>query len=92
MVKHKRQTQIVSSEDNEKMLDVIEGVEISDLVEQYYKIEEKIIDKLSKLKNWSKECDCQYLDEVISIVHNNGVHNNGGIMKYCLNCGGYLED
>lgn len=80
---------MITNEQNEDMLDVIEGTGLSELTEQYFKIEEKIIDKLSKLKNWSKECNCEIEIETICLIE-------GGFwkplnIKYCLECGGYKE-
>ena len=41
---------------------------------------------LTKLKNWSQECDCK--DKVIiKMIHEGQLDE---IMVYCLKCGGYV--
>lgn len=63
--------------------------EMNRLIEIYSKTEDKILDELSKLKNWSSECDCERDErETIKFIHEGQFDE---VMTYCVTCGGYCE-
>jgi len=74
---------------NEEILDILEDKPIEDYVDDYYEIENKIKDKLSKLKNDGVECDCKDSD-YIKFIHD-GIYEDE-IHLFCLECGGWKEN
>ena len=62
---------------------------IQELIEAYEKAEDKIIEELSKLKNWGENCKCGRKTETIRIIHEGSHYDE--VMEYCLLCGGNCE-
>lgn len=60
---------------------------IERIFDTYSRAEKDLIDELSKLKNWSNECDCEER-EIVKMVHEG---NFDEIMIFCLSCGGYVD-
>ena len=56
---------------------------ITSLVSAYFTLEEIILERLSTLPEYGKDCDCKDSDR-FSIVDDND------IKSYCLNCGGSI--
>jgi hypothetical protein len=66
------------------------GKNVHQLIAQYIKLENMIIDKLSKLENYGGDCDCGMEDrEVFSYIHEG---NWKEIMILCTKCGGSVEE
>lgn len=56
---------------------------IINLASAYFTLEEIILDMISKLPEYGKDCNCRDSDR-FSIV------DDGIIVRYCLNCGGTI--
>jgi hypothetical protein len=61
---------------------------IERIFDTYSRAEKDLIDELSKLKNWSNECECKDVELAHIIIEEETV----GIATFCLNCGGYVND
>ena len=73
-------------QENEEMVDVLEDKTVHDYISKYYKLQTKIGDMLSKLKNCGCRCDC---DECSEFIIN--ADNIDKSQRVCIECGGYIE-
>jgi len=74
--------------EKDKVVMRLEGKTVQDLRDEYYKVEDLIIDIISNKKNWLKVCDCP-LGESSVFVYYDG--ENDEVVKVCINCGGNIE-
>jgi hypothetical protein len=58
--------------------------DISDIVTEYFALEEIILGKISKLPMYGKDCDCSEPDKF-------AVVDDDITVCYCLNCGGNIS-
>ena len=72
----------------EKIIDTLEGKSTAEiLAKEYVEVEKKLLNELSKLKNWGSECNCE--DRIIIRTIFEGGYPE--ISTYCLKCGGYID-
>lgn len=57
--------------------------ELEKLADEYFTIEEKILNKIKDLPNYGEECDCNEPDRFCIV-------DDGVISCFCLNCGGEI--
>ena len=57
---------------------------LQEMVSAYFTLEEIILEKISKLPMYGKDCDCHVSDR-FSIV------DDSITVNYCLNCGGSIS-
>jgi len=57
-----------------------------ELVDNYLKTEQLLLNELKILKNWGTDCDCEERYE-LSLIHHG---NFDEIFTYCLECGGMI--
>ncbi len=73
--------------DKEQVVMRLEGKSIADLRDEYYKIEDLIIDILADKKNWEDKCDCPI--EKVSVF--SYLIDGKDIIQVCINCGGDID-
>lgn len=70
----------------QEMIDRLKGKTAKDYRKEYVEAEQKLIESLSELPNWSDECKCEDCEEC-KIIYEGEFSE---IQVFCLNCGGYI--